>query len=105
MNGSLERQLLVRRDVRNESGVQRINWREGLSERPMPADACWHLNNVMISEKRKRAVVAQVDDLHITLVGDQGRHEIHRRFGVVGTATPLEQIRLLIYRRVGIDLQ
>ena len=73
--------------------------------RASPVDPCRHLDHRLIGKEGQRAVIAQIDHLHITAIGDQRRHQIHRSLGVVGTATLLEQGWLLVHRRVGVDLQ
>ena len=75
-----------------------------LRHRTLLADLCRHLNDRMIGEEGQRAVIAQVDYLNIPSIGDQGRHEIHRSFGVIRTAALLKQVWFLIDRGVGIDL-
>ena len=105
MDSCFECQLLVRRDVRDEAGEERVNRSRGLSSGALPADLCRYLDDSMISEEGQRAVIPQVDHLHIPPIGDQGRHQIHRGLGVIRTAPLLKQRGLLIDRRVGIDLQ
>src|SRR4029450_3102667 len=56
-NSRLQRQLLVRRDVGDQACVQRINWRECLSDGAVPADTGRHFDSGMVSKKGERAVI------------------------------------------------
>jgi hypothetical protein len=102
---SIQGQLLVRRDVGDEPGVQRVDCCHRLRSRAVAPDPRRNLNHRLISEERQRPVVAHVDHLQITLISDQGRHQIHRCLRVKRSATPSQQIGFLIDRGIGIDLQ
>ena len=101
----VERELLVRRHVRDQSGEQRVERLDRLGGHPCAADPGGHLDHALSSRNGRRAVVAEVDHLHVAAVGHQRGDQVDRGLGVVGAAALLEQRRLLVQRRVGVQVE
>jgi hypothetical protein len=101
----LQGQLLVRGHMRDQARVQRLDRvdRQGLGAGR--GDAGRYLDHRLGGQERQPVAVADVDDLHVTAIRGQGRHEVDRGFGVVRAAALLQQFRLLLQRRVGVHLE
>ena len=64
-----------------------------------------NLDDVVVGEEGQGAVVAEVDDLDVAVVGPQRRDEVHRRLGVEGAAALRERLGLRVLRGVGVQLE
>ena len=107
--GGVERELLVRRDVGDQAGVQRLERAStGRGTRPDDRHVARHLDHGVVGEERQRPVVAHVGHVHAGVLRRRPaarRSGLDCRLGVVGAAALLEQLGLGVQRRVGVHLE
>ncbi len=104
-HGRLSRQPLVRGDVLRET--EQLGRERRLRQRDEPAglDARRHLDDVVVREAGERAVVTDVHLVHGAVAADERRDETGRGLAVERAAALLEQRRLLVQRRVAVELE
>src|SRR3954469_24588270 len=106
VQGGIQREVFVRGDVCDESAVHRVERRHRQWLDSARTDARRHLDHRVVGEKRQRAVVAEVDHVApLAAATEQARHELDGRLGVAGAAAPPQELRLLVERLVGVEVQ
>ena len=101
----LDRQRLVRLDVLDEAqhlGRQR-GGRDGRGTRPV--DARRDLDDGVVGQVRDRAAVEGVHDVDGAVAGVERLDQRRRRLAVVRAAAALEQLGLVVERRVAVQVQ
>jgi hypothetical protein len=93
-------QILIGLDGLDQTPDLRRQRGEGRHVGASPIDACRDFDDRVVGEVRQRSVVPHVDDLDVAGAGMERGHQLGRSLAVERTAALLEQLRLLVDRRV-----
>ncbi len=105
VDGGLRGEPLVRGHVLGQA--EQLRCERLLRERDEPPvlDARGNLHHVVVGEAGERPGVPQIHLVHDVVARDQRSHEARGGLAVEGAAALLEQRRLLVQRRVAIELE
>ena len=96
---------LVGRHVLRRARAAPLRAAPGAAGRGRRRDARRHLDDVVVGEPRERAVVPDVDLVHLAGRRRERRDEPGRRLAVEGAAALLQQRRLLVDLGIAVDLE
>ena len=104
-HGGLDREALIALDLEHELPLVIGQRRNGQGMRPVAVDPRRHLDHVHRLEVRHRALIPDVDHLHVAAAVVQRGDELCRGLAVIGTAAVVEERRLPVELRVPVQFE